>query len=468
VTWRKTAVICASVLVVLAGSGAAIYQWGFTAFYSPESPVPHYPKPRSVAEAQRHDLDYLRKFLTLDWSYTPATRAEASAVIDQTAAKLPLPRPEFELAVARVVALADNGHTNVWMSPRADRLNRLPLRFFYFADGLYAVRALPQAKDALGKKVVAVDGHPIEEVRRVMNQYAGGTQEERDMRLPFAVEAPQLLHAAGVANADDRLTLTLEDVHGTRTDMAIEALPPDAKAVSIWPFGQLQPRDIPKTSKDWIPALRGAADNMLLFANPPHPFFMQALPRQHAFYIRYNANRGTDADPIEAFDDKAEAALLAAKPEIVIIDMRFNGGGDYTMTAPFMRNIPLKLSNAKFYVLEGSDTFSAGMTSSAFLKQAGGARTVFAGSRPGDRIRFHAEGNDFCMPFSGICTSARTAIHDYSTTHCRPLNECFALNWFYPVAIKTFEPDILAPLTYAALSKGHDPALEAIFPGQGY
>jgi hypothetical protein len=468
VTWRTSAAIFVAVLVVLAGSGAASYFWGFTAFYSPQAPESHYPKPRTLAEAQRDDLDYLRKFLTLDWSYTPKTRAEASAVIDKTNTELPLPRPKFELAVARVVALADNGHTNVWMSPRANRLNRLPLRFFYFADGLYAVRALPQAKDALGKKVVAVDGHPIEQVRQFMNRYVGGAQETRDMRLPFAVEAPQLLRAAGLAASDDRETLTLEETNRARSDMTIAALPPDAKAPSIWPFGQLQPRDIPSTSTDWKPALRGVADGMLLFANAPHPFFMQALPKQDAFYIRYNANRGTDADPIEAFDDKAEAALLAAKPRIVVIDMRFNGGGDYTLTASFMRNIPLKLPTTRFYVLEGSDTFSAGMTSSAFLKQAGAARTLFVGSRPGDRIRFHAEGNDFCLPFSGICTSARTAIHDYSTKHCRPLSECFALNWFYPVAIKSFEPDIKAPLTYAALSKGHDPALEAIFPGQGF
>jgi len=85
-------------------------------------------------------------------------------------------------------------------------------------------------------------------------------------------------------------------------------------------------------------------------------------------------------------------------------------------------------------------------------------------SRPGDRIRFNAEGGDFCLPFSGVCMGVRTAIHDYSTTQCRPLFTCYAVNWFFPVAIKSFEPDISAPLTYSALSRGHDPAMEAIFP----
>jgi hypothetical protein len=146
------------------------------------------------------------------------------------------------------------------------------------------------------------------------------------------------------------------------------------------------------------------------------------------------------------------------------VDLRMNGGGDYTTTAHFMRNLPLALPKARFYILLSQETFSAGMTSAAFLKQAAGDRGEFVGTLPGDRIRFNAEGGDFCLPFSGICMGVRTAIHDYSTTHCRPLFSCYPVNWFYPVAIKSFAPDVSAPLTYSALSRGHDPALEVIFP----
>jgi hypothetical protein len=469
VNWRIFAAVVVAALIVLGGGAVAMFVWGFDAIYSPEQPAAHYAKPHNLAEAQRDDLDYLRLFLTWDWSYTATTRAEASALIDKAqAGPLPMPHAAFELLVSRVVALADNGHTNIWSSPRANRLNRLPVRFTYLADGLFVTRALPQAAGTLGKKVVAVNGHAFERVRRAIDQYTGGTLEERDMRLPFFVEAPQLLQAAGFGGAGDRETLTLEDARGDRTDVTLKALPPDSKATGLWPIAQLQPRPVPKTDPAWQPALRGVADDMLLFADPGRLFFMRALPAQHAYYVRFNSNRGTDKEPISEFTAKVEAALLDAKPHAVIIDMRLNGGGDYTMTAAFMRSLPQKLADTRFYVLEGSDTFSAGMTSAAFLKQAGGARTVFVGSWPGDRIRFNAEGNDFCLPFSGICMSFRTAIHDYSTTQCRPIRECFALNWFYPVAIKTFKPDIFAPLTFAALSKGHDPALQAIFPNAGF
>src|SRR5262249_17473617 len=122
----------------------------------------------------------------------------------------------------------------------------------------------------------------------------------------------------------------------------------------------------------------------------------------------------------------------------------------------------VQLPNASIFVLMSQETFSAGMTSAAFLRQAGRERVTFVGDWPGDRIRFHSEGSDFCLPYSGICMTARTAIHDYSTRWCRPLLECFLLDRLYPVAIRTFAPDIYAPLTYASLSRGHDPAVDAI------
>ncbi|HEY5339141.1 MAG TPA: hypothetical protein VIJ85_13120, partial [Rhizomicrobium sp.] len=320
-----------------------------------------------------------------------------------------------------------------------------------------------QAKAILGNKVVAFDGRPFMQVRQIMNQYTGGAEETRDMRLPFALESPQLLHAAGVAKFDDRVILTVEDASGARRDVTVTALPPARHDSKTWPIDDFQPAPLAGEDKDWQSALRGEAGNMLFFADPSHEFVMRNLPAQHALYVRFDINRSTPTESIGTFTDAVEAEALKTKPAKVIIDMRRNGGGDYTMTAGFMRGFPSELPGATFYVLEGPFTFSAAMTSAAFLKQAGGARTVLVGSRPGDRIRFHSEGSDFCLPFSKICMSARTAIHDYATKSCTPIDECFALDLFYPVAIKTFEPEIHAPLTFAALRQGHDPALDAIF-----
>ena len=459
--WLKIiAEIAGAILVMVSLLAGGLY-WLYS-IYKYTQPDAHYPKPASKAEAQRDDLDYLRHLPQDDWSYTDKTRAEAQAVIDQALKqKLPMKPGPFELVVARVNALADNGHTNVWGGARANRLVRLPIRVYSFADGVFIVRALPAQKALLGAQILAIDGHPIADVAKAVSIYTGGTAEEKNSRLPFYLEAPQLLHAAGVANTNDSLALTVKLPDGTTETRLVLGDDPDPKAPKLWPNDELKPVANDGESKDWLPALRGKVESLPMFAGEPKPFYDGTLPNG-AYYIRFDTNNDSNGMKIGDFANGAFARAVAAKPKIVIVDLRMNGGGDYTTTAHFMRNLPLALPQAKFYILLSQETFSAGMTSAAFLKQAAGDRGFFVGTRPGDRIRFNAEGGDFCLPFSGVCMGVRTAIHDYSTTHCRPLFSCYVINWFYPVAIKGFEPDIKAPLTWDALSHGHDPALDAI------
>lgn len=466
--WTRIAATAGALVLVLIGLVGGAY-YALDRYYYPDPPEAHYPAPRNAAEAQRDDLDYFEHFLTRDWSYTPRTRAQAQAVIDHARQHLPLTKAQFELAIAKAVAAADNGHTGVWPGSRANRFNRLPLRTYPFADGVYVVRALPQAYRVLGAQIIAIDGTPMAELRKALRIYRGGKASFRDVySLAFFIESPALLHAAGYASAPDRETLTLRMPDGRETTTTLTALPGDPKGVKAWAREYLDPSPLPGEANRWKAALAGKANGMLLFAGARTPFVLQALPKQNAYYVRFNQNESDPKHDIGAFTDRALTVIKRAKPRTVVVDLRFNGGGDYTTTAHFMRTLPRILPKSTFYALMSPNTFSAGMSSAAFLKYAGGARTILVGAPPGDRLRYHSEGGKFCLPFSGICMSARTAIHDHSTTSCRPLNECFALDYFYPAAIKSFQPQISAPLTYAALSQGHDPALRAIFPDQGF
>lgn len=431
--------------------------------YGVTPPPPHYEKPRNEAEAQRDDLDYLRNFTILDWSFTSQTRAAANAIIDRALeGPLPLSRGDFQLTVARVAAAADNGHSNIWGATSANRCNRLPVRFYVFADGIFVVRALPQARQALGGQLLAIDGTPIEHVRSLLGQFTGGTAGEKNARLPFYLESPELLHAAGISKAKDRSSLMIRTEGGQKLALMLTALPPNPHAPKLWPSEELKPAANPDEGAQWLAALKGRADRLPIFENAPHAFSFGKLPRPDAFYVRFDTNGDDGGTSIVAFAARAKRALLAANPSRVIVDLRMNGGGDYTNTAEFMRGAPLWLPHARFFVLISQETFSAGMSDAAFLKQAGDGRVFFVGDWPGDRIRFHSEGDDFCLPYSHLCLTARTAIHDYSTRWCRPFFECYFLDRYFPTAITSFEPDVSAPLTYAALSRGRDPALDAI------
>jgi hypothetical protein len=70
-----------------------------------------------------------------------------------------------ELELARIVALADNGHTQAFPEPRAEHYNRVPIRLNPFGGQFHVVRARADYADLLGAKLVAIDGTDLPALR---------------------------------------------------------------------------------------------------------------------------------------------------------------------------------------------------------------------------------------------------------------------------------------------------------------
>ena len=49
----------------------------------------------------------------------------------------------------------------------------------------------------------------------------------------------------------------------------------------------------------------------------------------------------------------------------------------------------------------------------------------------------------------------QTAKHDYAHA-CNDWHECFWINWFYPVRVKSLQPDIVLPLKFENWNAGRD------------
>jgi hypothetical protein len=132
--------VAAGMIVAAIGLSAApaVFQWALQKRFEPVVPPAHYPHASNQLEAQRQDLDYLKQLMHLDRSFSPAARAhfeqERTALMERN---LPLTKPQFQLAVDHLVALANNGHTSTLASQRAGRLGRAQVRFAWFGDGLY-------------------------------------------------------------------------------------------------------------------------------------------------------------------------------------------------------------------------------------------------------------------------------------------------------------------------------------------
>jgi hypothetical protein len=147
----------------------------------------------------------------------------------------------------------------------------------------------------------------------------------------------------------------------------------------------------------------------------------------------------------------------------VIVDLRFNRGGDYSLTHDLMAALgDIVGSDGRTYFLTSGSTFSAAIVSIAFARQAAPGRTFIVGEEIGDRLQFWAEGWRYDLPNSGFRARYATAYYDLQHG-CRGFFRCY---WgafhLFPVIVDDLDVDIPAPLTFEAYAAGRDPALEAI------
>lgn len=429
-------------------------------FYPPP-PKANFPPASSLAEAQRQDLEYFRNYLHYNKSYTPDTRAQAEAMLASYKVKAgQMSGAQFELAIASMVALSDNGHSLDFPSLFRLRHNKLPCMLYRFADGYYILRARPVCQPWLGARLVAIDGHAIEEVTDRAYQSVRGPRTHFDQFVaPFYLESPELLNAMGLAQSPDQVILRLKTAEGSTREVPISADPADPKW-PLWTFSDryLSPAPAPTEGGDWKPYLSTTANLPLFISDYSNPF--HTAHWSGIFYAGFRANSSSPGYPIDSFIDEAKKEIKAQNPRVVILDLRFDQGGNFRTTAGFMSHVTtLAPSIRRIYVVTSGWTFSAGITSVAFLKDHGGDKVMIVGEPIGDRLRFWSEGGTMTLPNSQIHVNYATGMHDYMHP-CWGQSGCFWPTFFFPTHVKSLAPDVMIPYTFADYRALRDPVMD--------
>lgn len=420
----------------------------------------------AAASTTRHDdqladLEFVRSHYVLtSQSFTAESRRAALALLDRLEGRAgALSDTSFLVGIASIAATAKNGHDgfyfgdNAWVPPL-----RLPFRMMWFPDSTVISRAGPAYADLLGARVVSIEGLTPTEIFRRLRELDGGTEAYRTWDAEWMLETPSILNALGIAAHDDRLSLQLVlPGRGTveRTVYAVERsqVPHGVDAPRLWsstPF-----------AGEGALGFRAANDRSpvpLYLRDPEAPFRMAPLPDFHALYVQFRTNYDAGAIALAPFARDVQTTIERDHPQNLVLDLRFDTGGNNELTRDLMLAIPKNVPG-RIYVLTGRYTFSAGIVNVATIKKSGASRATIVGEPVGDNLRWWSESKPVCLPHADLCLHPNAGLWDLAHG-CKGEPHCYGDK--YDVNVGSIDPQISAPLTARAWLAGADPAMTAI------
>lgn len=386
------------------------------------------------------DLDYLAKELPEKHYNLFTVRSKEEFLSGLNAVKsrsVGVTTLTMALMLQQLIARFGDSHTHVNLGPHVDKSQILPLQLEWFKDGLYIFRTTPENDAILGQQIIAVNDVPL---KTIMDSL--GTLTSRDNQsvvknvIPDLLPLVQVLQYFGFVH-DQKIVLGLKDSSGKTSQ------------------GAIRPATMNRTNRKTYVIDMVA----LCFQNPQLFFLYRYLPADRIFYLQYNKcwskelevkyGNALNAEKLPSFNEFEDRVFHTLKTEPankIIVDLRFNEGGNSEQGTLFIQKLNTYLRDhpqVKPYVIIGRLTFSSAILNAMDLKQL--PNVVFVGEETAGKPNHFGELRSFRLPVSGIEISYATKYFKRSDQ-----NE------------DTITPDVTLEPTFTEFSKGIDPAYEWI------
>lgn len=343
------------------------------------------------------------------------------------------------LQLQQLLVHLHDGHAGIWRQDIYQ--NAVPLAFYLFDEGVFITAADPRYRDLLGARIEAVNGRPIRDVLAALDPLICRDNEWWPKRVgPDLLRQSQILHALDLIDAPDRMTLDVQTLTGEHRTVEVAATP--------GPSPELLRRAWPRPEGwDWLPDTLGTPLPAYL-RNITASFWFEVRPQDRLVYAQINRIRDEPRETLNEFSHRIIDAAEAMPSGRLVIDLRWNGGGNTFLEMPLLyRLISSGQLNQRgnLFVIIGRGTFSAAQNLSTFIERHVDA--IFVGEPTGSSPTFVGETIPFTLPYSRAEVNVSDLLWQTGwAMDYRP--------WIAPV--------IYAPPTFAAFRENRDPALDAI------
>jgi len=346
---------------------------------------------------------------------------------------------DFEIAVKtqQLIAQFGDSHTGINYNKFNKNKKTLPIKTYWFKDGLYITKTTKNNEELLGKKITRINNIEIPEIiKRLSSIITIDNNATIKKQLPSFIKSFQLLKYFDIVTSD-KVEIEFESYNGTRekVDLIIEKMD-KTNIVKLkfknLPFSYLHERD--------------------LFAD-------KYFEKDKIYFVQYNKcwskeleeKYGTKAKASKlqsylTFKNKVLYTLREKEVDKLIFDMHQNSGGSSLQLMELINEISNneKINRkGKLFVVIGRRTYSSAILNTIdFMKKT---KATIIGEETSGKPNHYGEIKSFVLPFSKLNVR-------YSTKYFQRLKN----------DPKTITPDVKIELTYSDFINGVDPVFEYV------
>jgi hypothetical protein len=335
--------------------------------------------PSLTAEQWRQDLAFLAR--EIETEHRNPFHFIRKPEFDQAVATLheripPMKDHEVVAGFHRLAALIGDGHTFLDAS---GLYQRFPLEGFWFGSDFRVIRAAPDYREALGARIVAIGSVSIDEAQKRIQQFVPQAENQWYVLNDSATQLMrvELLAAVGVIPDRGPAKFTFEDDSVRRFSLRIQPVPAGTRDSADVP---LEPVPLP-------------------FQRRKEALWFTYLADSKTVYVVFRSYQDleTQAAKLLEFIDRHPVSRL-------IIDMRWNQGGNYTKGRDYLIYkvlfMPALNRDGHLFVITGRGAFSAGMTNITDLRRE--TEAILVGEPTSARPNGYQENHMFTLPLSKL------------------------------------------------------------------
>ena len=336
---------------------------------------------------------------------------------------------QIRVRLQQLLTLLKDGHTGIDIDHRTERL---PVRLYFFPDGVFIVDARDSHKDLIGSRVLRIGSRSIEQLLADLPPYiprdnANGIK----WRGPHTLVHMDFLRALGAAESANKVVMTVQWPGQSERQVELTAVPSGDPE-----FGALHTSQV-------------ASAAPLYLQQPDKPYWTKRLAPE-TLYVKFSGVWEAKDQSIQSFATTLHRELNDGVTRNVIVDVRLNSGGNLTLYPPILQALGafrIGSERRQIYCITSRNTFSAAQAFIGDLERW--VQPVFVGEPSSSRPNFVGESTGWIdLPYSGVRFSISERYHQHAAL---PDD---ARAWI--------APQIPVELTSRDFLSHRDPTLEAV------